>query len=552
MQLRPYQLEDINKIVNKFRNEKINRQLVRWATGLGKTVLFCSLPNYLKGHKRIMILVHTQELAKQTMDKIRSITPHLSVGLEMGVDRACDADVVVASVATLGRAGSDRIKQFNPADFTALVVDEAHHSTASTYTRVIDHFNPKGNKNFLLLGVTATPNRTDGVGLFQVYDEIVADRDIKWGIDNGFLSDLTGQLIKIKSDLDKVQWSGGDFNVEELAKEVNTPENNLGYVKAYEQFGDKRKFLGFATNVQHAKDLAEAFRLRGHKVDAVWGEDDDRILKLSNHKLGKLDGLINNKFLTEGYDDPSIGCILLARPVGSESTYTQIVGRGTRLTDKYDDCIVLDTVGSSTKHSLCTLPNLFGLNKELNLKGRSVTEVVDEIEAKLKNKPAISKAEIPDIDTLDQYVQTVDLMRPEVPPEVLQFSEFKWRKADPTTYTITLASNEHVVVTRNGMGSWTIHGEVCKTELTEYRDTLQEAIQTADTAIRQYGGKSLASMVKTSAKWHKDKPTDKQLALCKKFYIKLPANATKGDVANLLNEKFKQNVSKLKQMAGVK
>lgn len=551
MKLRPYQLEDINTIVYKLQAEKTNRQLLRWATGLGKTVLFCSLPNYIKNHKRFMILVHTQELAKQTIEKIRSITPHLSVGLEMGGDRACDADVVVASVATLGRAGSDRIRQFAPADFTALVVDEAHHSTASTYTRVIGHFAPKTNRDLLLLGVTATPNRADGVGLFQVYDEIVADRDIKWGIDNGFLADLRGQLIRIKSDLDKVRWSGGDFDSDGLAAEINTPRNNFAYVKAYEDFGDGRKFLGFSANVQHARDLADSFKSRGHEVEAVWGDDAGRAEKLSKHRLGQCKGLISNRLLTEGYDDANVGCILLARPVGSESTYTQIIGRGTRVSNVYDDCIVLDTVGSSRRHSLCTLPNLFGLSRELDLKGRSIARTVDAFETRLKNRPDISKAEVPDIDTIEQYIQTVDLMRPATPPEIVQVSTFRWRKAEQNTYTLTLATGEHMVVLRNAMGSWTVGGEVCRTPIRDFADTLQRAIQVADSAIRFHGGASVHSLVDTDALRQRDAATDKQLELCSRFSIELPPNPTKSDAAKLLNQRFKDNIERLKKLAGL-
>src|ERR1019366_10419684 len=155
----------------------------------GKAVLFATLRTEYDFKRKAMILVHREELANQAADKILRWNPGLMVGVEKAERWARPMDsFIVASVPTLGRRNSERIKRFDPEDFDCIVSDEAHHATSPQWKRVLDHFgllSPGGR--ILSLGLTATPNRSDGTGLRDCFDEIVFNMDIKAGIDTGYL-----------------------------------------------------------------------------------------------------------------------------------------------------------------------------------------------------------------------------------------------------------------------------------------------------------------------------------------------------------------------------
>ena len=165
MRLRDYQATTAQKIKTKLA-AGVTRQLVKYATGLGKTPLFSSLPNVLGFSGRMLVLDHRTELTDQALDKLKRWNPDRTVAAEMGDRRSNGEQLVVAGVQTIGRSNSPRLAQFNPADFDALVIDEAHHATAQSYRTVVDHFTK--NPKLLVLGVTATPNRADGTGLGEI------------------------------------------------------------------------------------------------------------------------------------------------------------------------------------------------------------------------------------------------------------------------------------------------------------------------------------------------------------------------------------------------
>ena len=305
MPLRSYQTACLDKSLDRYR-AGCNRQLAVMATGLGKAVLFATLRQHHGFEKRVMVLVHREELAGQAADKLHHWNPGLMVGVEMAQRRAKGFDThVVASVPTLGRNGSQRLKQFDPESFDCIVSDEAHHSCSPQWARVLDYFGlmqPGGS--ILSLGLTATPNRSDGIGLRKCFDEIVYDMGIDAGIREGFLVDLRCWRISTKADLDSVRTLAGDFNEKDLAETVNTPERNGMIVKAWAQHAKDKKSLVFTANVQHALDLAEAFKALGVPWEAVWGDDPERAEKLRKHRAGEITGLCNCAVLTEGYTRP--------------------------------------------------------------------------------------------------------------------------------------------------------------------------------------------------------------------------------------------------------
>ena len=314
--LRDYQLDFFQR-VREHRDAGINRQLGVLATGLGKAILFAKLRDELGFRKRIMVLVHREELANQAADKIQKWNPDIMVGVEKA-ERYCNPmdTFVVASVPTIGRKGSPRIQKFHPDDFDCLVSDESHHSTAPQWRNVLEYFKvSRPNESHILsLGLTATPNRSDGTGLRQNFDCIVFDMGIRAGIEAGWLVDLRGVRVSTKTNLDNVHSRAGDFAEDELADSVNTVERNAVIVKEWMKAAYGKKTVAFTVNIQHALDLAAAFRKCSIEAEAVWGNDPERAEKLARHRAGRITVLCNCAVLTEGYDDPGIQCIVLAKP----------------------------------------------------------------------------------------------------------------------------------------------------------------------------------------------------------------------------------------------
>lgn len=232
MQLRPYQEECIRAIEAR----PPGAYLIQMATGLGKTVTFAHIPR----RGRMLILSHREELVKQPLKYF-----DCPAGVEMAQETAPrDAEVVSASVQSLAR----RLDRFGRDDFDIIVCDEAHHAAAKTYRAIFSHFRPR-----LLLGFTATPNRADSVRLDDVFQDIIFQRDLRWGIQNGYLSDIYCQRASIGYDLRGVHTRGGDYAPGELEEAMDGTADAIA--QAYRELG-KGATLIFAVSVRHAQDIA--------------------------------------------------------------------------------------------------------------------------------------------------------------------------------------------------------------------------------------------------------------------------------------------------------
>ncbi len=255
--------------------------------------MFAALPDFLGFKGRTLVLVHREELAEQAAEKLRKWNPTRTVGVEMGGRRSNGEQLVVASVQTIGKVGSKRLLQFNPAEFDAVVTDECQHSTAQSYRTIYQHFRVMEDKHRLSLGVTATVNRADGKGLGEVFQEIVYSKGICECIKEGWLADIKAFRIKTDTSLDGVGNVGGDFNLGELGTTVNTAAMNRLVVKSWDQHSQGRQTVVFAIDIQHSKDLAAAFQQQGHNFLPIWGDDPDRKDKMTLFRSGVVKGLVN-------------------------------------------------------------------------------------------------------------------------------------------------------------------------------------------------------------------------------------------------------------------
>jgi superfamily II DNA or RNA helicase len=542
--LRPYQNAAAESVNRKYW-ATINRPLVQLPTGMGKTPLLARIPDTLGFSKRFLYVAHREELINQLADKLRTWT-NSTVGVEMADREASSSDrFVVASVQTLNAQGGARLKRFNPADFDGVATDEAHHAVAQSYQNIYRHFNVWEDTSKLSVGVTATVNRADGKGLNEVFQEIAYSYSILDGIRDGWLSDLKGIQVRTATNLDNVKIRGGDFNEQELADTVNTAARNDAVVKAWLEHGEGRQTVVFCVDIAHAKAVADRFNKAGVAAEAIWGNDPDRKQKLAAHRKGEFKVLTNCQILTEGYDDWRIGCIVLARPTQSEGLYTQIVGRGTRIPEDVSnlvvakeigqyiakqDCIILDVVDTTQRHSLVTLPSLFGMSDKLNLQGRTITDVMDEVDLLKADKPYLDLTQVENVHELQTYAQQVDLFKVGFDPEIVQFSQYQWHKTGLRQYTLFLVAGDQVSVAADLLDNWHLIGEVRGVQIADYKGSLKDAIEEADFQVKLNGGKTNQSFAKRLLVKDSGPPTASQIMLCRKIGLDIPRGATHGEV----------------------
>lgn len=328
----------------------VARQLVALPTGTGKTVLACDIA---REFPRALFLCHRQELVAQTARTMNRLDPDRAQGVIVQGEHRIAA-FTVGMMQTVHR----RLDRIDPTAFDLIVIDEAHHAAAKTWRAVADHFRPR-----LRLGLSATPERADGAKLSNLFDEIVYQMSIVDAVDEGLLSPPTCLLCRTATDLSDVRTLGGDLHEGQLQELVNTPRRNRYVVSKYKQHATGRRAVAFTAGVQHARDLAAEFDDAGITADWVSGDDPDRADKLAAFSAGTITVLCNAMILTEGWDDPGVEAVLMARPTKARSLYAQMIGRGLRLNDGKRDCLIVDFVDNSGKHDLLAAWKFLGRRK---------------------------------------------------------------------------------------------------------------------------------------------------------------------------------------------
>jgi superfamily II DNA or RNA helicase len=373
MALRPYQREAIDAVLAA-RREGVRRMLVCLPTGAGKTVIFAQLARLAR--RQVLVLAHREELIAQARSKIEGALDGESVvSVERGSERAADdAKVLVCSLRSLHE---DRLARVLRGRNVGLVIyDECHHAAAEDNLRVLRQLGVFDEGwTGTLLGFTATTSRGDGKGLDGVFERIVFSRTLPELIEDGFLVPLRGFRISTKADLTRLSGGGIDFREDELAEAVDIEERNALVARSIQELARDRRTIAFCVTVGHAKNLARSLNALGVPAGIVHGAmaSDDRRRALEEFRRGLTHVLTNVAVLTEGFDDPGVSCVAMARPTRSEGLYAQCVGRGTRLAPEKKDCLILDFVDLSSL-ALCTLPSLFGVPRDLDLRGGDVRE----------------------------------------------------------------------------------------------------------------------------------------------------------------------------------
>jgi len=601
--LREYQADALRRVAEA-EQRGVRRQLGVAATGLGKTVIFCSLAE--QRGKRTLVLAHRDELVTQAAAKVLEVWPELGatdnvhvalrgaghgelsrqtrldprgVGIVKAGANDVRAQVVVASVQTLARAKRlhQLVAAYTPSEhdgllahdgtepFDLVVVDEAHHAAADSYRAVLEavgagdpaklpdepetmeDVTPAGP---LLLGVTATPDRGDGKGLDDLFDEVSFSFDILWGIRAGYLSDLRGLRVTVDSlDLSDVKVRRGDYDQGAAGRAMEDAEVPRHVVAAWLEHAMGRRTLVFTPTVEVARQVQEAFAHVGVRAAYVHGGTpaDERRQILQAYSRGDIDVLANCAVLTEGYDEPRTDCIVVARPTRSRALYTQMVGRGTRRHPDKADCLVLDVVGATAEHSLVTVPSLFGLDKgyadRMGDGSGSLAGVVQERDDELVRLGRM-RAEEADLfrqmrDTGVAWVQVhadgaplkryVRALGKDANGEQLPTVVLAQRDPDGDVWTA---------------GLWWQATDAKQVLLADVPMEMAQGV--AEDFVRKYGSRHLTT---TDAPWRSRKPTERQLAAAKKWRLPVDPEWNAGQLSEALDQHITRIKSKPRRSA---
>lgn len=396
--MRDYQVKAHDAVWAEY-DAGVTRQLVSIATGGGKTYLASHVIRTARarGFERVLFLVHRDELVSQSIDSLEQISPNMSIGVVKAERNDLHADIIVASAQTLAQSRRLAELQDSMSGRLLFVSDECHHDMSPSRRRAIETLVPE-----LLVGLTATPNRGDKVGLDAIYQKIVFHLPMLELIAMGKLTRLRGLRIDTEEDLDSVHTVGNDLNQGELADSIDNDSRNDLIVASYvKHASDRRKTVAFCVTVAHAEHLRDRFRAAGIVAEMVEGETptEDRRRILGDFKAGRIPVLVNVMVLSEGYDEPGIDCILWTRPTKSQALYVQCIGRGARVAPNQgkESCLVIDFVDSSSRHKLITLPSLAGEESEskAGVKGPGRGEFFDLLDfaqqnTKLRERAAVA------------------------------------------------------------------------------------------------------------------------------------------------------------------
>ena len=360
MQLRPYQQEARSAVENEWDSGK-TRTLLVLPTGCGKTIVFAKISeDRVRQGDRVLILAHRGELLDQAADKIKTATG-LICSTEKAEQSCLDSDarwfrVTVGSVQSLMR--QSRLDRFSRDYFNTIIIDEAHHAVSDSYQRVLQYFD-----GARVLGVTATPDRGDMRELGNVFDSLAYEYTLPRAIKEGYLSPIKAVTIPLKLDLSGVSIQSGDFKPGDL----DTALDPYLYQIADEMkhYCKDRKTVVFLPLIKTSQKFRDILNDAGFNAAEVNGNSEDRAEILADFDSGKYNVLCNSMLLTEGWDCPSVDCVIVLRPTKVRSLYCQMVGRGTRLCDGKDHLLLLDFLWHTERHELCRPAHLICENREV-------------------------------------------------------------------------------------------------------------------------------------------------------------------------------------------
>lgn len=467
--LRYYQEEAVAAVEREWAagNKKTLLVLV---TGGGKTIVFSSVAaRRVAAGEKVLILAHRGELLEQAADKMKK-----ACGLDSVLEKAestavgSNCPVVVASVQTLYQ--DKRLEAYAKDYFGTIIIDEAHHCMSSTYQKVLEYFS-----SAKVLGVTATPDRNDKRNLGHFFDSMAYEFGIRRAVDEKFLVRPAAQLIPLRLDISEVAQSNGDFAAGELGTALDPYLEEIADEMVSRCSG--RKVMVFTPLVKTSVKFCEILNSKGFKAFEINGESKDRKEKLVAFSSGEYNVAINSMIWTEGFDEPTVDCIVVLRPTRSRSLYTQMIGRGLRLAPNKEDCLILDFLWLTERHDLCHPASIIAKDEEM---AKMMTERILAEGAKGEDSPV-------DLLGVEAAVEE-DIIREREESLARKLSELRSNRA-------------------------------------KFVDPLQYAFSIADESIINY---------EPTFAWEKKKPTQKQINLIKAWGLDVTGIDTVGKASALI------------------
>jgi superfamily II DNA or RNA helicase len=518
--LRPYQ-QDALTAIEAAALRGVRRQVVSLPTGAGKTIIFAHL--ITAQQTRALVLVHRDELLHQTIDKLQMVGR--GTALDIGVIKAerdeHAGDVVVASVQTLQReARLQRLAQ----TFGLVVVDEAHHALPdNSYGRILGHVGADQADGPLTVGYTATPFRPNNDPLITApgkpgcFDEVVYTLPLMGLIAQGYLSPIVAKGIFIDGlDLDAVRVRHGDYVEQDLAEALMAADAPEHLVRGYTELALGRRALLFCPTVKMVDAVAHAFRSAGLAAAAVVGSTptDERQAIYQQVRAGQLQALVSCAVLTEGFDEPSIDCIMLARPTKSKVLFYQCIGRGLRLWPTKEHCLLIDATGATKRHGLLSVAAELGLlvPKPSTQACGPADETVEDAERAPSPKPTGYRA------------HEINLAHR---------TRLHWVET-PKGYWVVSLADRMVRVRPDGQGAYRLEvRQRAERAYTRLADCLSLAYCfgiASDTARDAH----LLHLVREGARWREQAPSPKQEALARKLGVRIAPGWRSGELSDAI------------------
>lgn len=418
-------------------------------------------------------------------------------------------EVVIASVMSL----THRLEKFKSDDFDMIIIDEAHHAAAKSYKTIINYFKPR-----LLLGFTATPNRGDNVRLDDVFEKIIYQKDLKWAIQNKYLTDINCIRVNIGYDLSGVAKRMGDFAPGELEKVMNTKVLNKAIKEAYLKYA-KGQTLIFATSVEHAQDIANEIE-GAVAVTADTKNRQELIKKFTNREIPVL---VNCMIFTEGTDMPLVETVMIARPTQNNSLYIQMVGRGLRLYPGKEKLQLIDLVGVTGKNNICTAPSLIGVDMQEVPKNRQ-----DEIQGDLFDLPELIEKVS---DCPQSWIKNVEYVNLWAKEQQYNLHGVNWFKMPNGDLVLNLKNKKLIIPAQDELGN---------THLKNKQYKMQEVLDEAYVyLLENYSDQKYLWDLSVVKKWGKAQASDKQKGIINKLLRNFDTSElTKQEASLILSRLF--------------